>query len=139
MLLCLHSGKFYLIESKVCGSLTTEHGDRDFDTTGLGVDFLDSLVESHGIKHIVLGPVYDIGSFKYITGYAMTRHLTTNNFRLARGSNRDSEEEFKKALYNADNESLYIMKSEDSDYAYDDCGITWMETGEYIIGIVGAF
>ena len=41
MLRFLHSGKFYLIQSKVGGSLSTEHGDRDFDTTGLGVDFLD--------------------------------------------------------------------------------------------------
>ncbi len=117
------------------GKIITETNVKEFDPH-LGTDYLDTLVASHGIKHIVYGPIYD-NSFKYLTGYAMSRHLTTNVFRLAQGSSRNNEELFKAELYSPDESSLYVIKAEDSAFAYDDCGVNWLETGEFIIGIVG--
>ncbi len=123
----------YIIERH--GKIIAETNVKEFDPH-LGTSYLDTLIADHGIKHIVFGPIYDY-DFKYLTGYAMSRHLTTNVFRLAQGSRRNNEEVFRTELYNPDGESLYIIRAEDSAYAYDDCGINWLDTGEFIIGIVG--
>lgn len=115
-------------------NIVRESSVKQFDER-INSAFMDSVVSSHGIKHIIFGPEYTI-DLAYLTGYAMSRHLTTNIFRLAQGNNYD-EEEFKKQLYSPDPESLYILRKKKAEYAYDDCGINWMDVGDYIIGIVG--
>ncbi len=91
---------------------TQFHSETTYEKQQKTVEFWEEIA-SKNVEHVVLGSEYDKTTIFELTNWALDKSMTMNNFYFARSISELVEINLKKALRQADNDTIFLFMKDD--------------------------